>query len=84
MPLTTNSQRNMQCCCRETDSRGKEQRAVHQAAVVVIVDQVILCRGLVADLRFVEGLDLHLITGVVEVDDVDIEDENSRRGDHVT
>lgn len=50
----------------------------------MVVDQVVLCRGVIADLRFVEGLKLHFITGVVEVDDVDVEDENSRRGDHIT
>lgn len=33
---------------QERDSRGKQQGAVHQAAVVVIVDEVVLLGGVVA------------------------------------
>lgn len=59
------------------DSRGEEQRAVHQRAVVVVADEVVLVGGPVAWLRPVGGPDVHCIVGVVEVDDVNVKDEHS-------
>lgn len=58
-------------------SRGEEQRAVHQRAVVVIADQVVHLGGLVTQFGPVGGLDVHAVVGVVEVDDVNVEDEHS-------
>lgn len=57
------------------DSRGKEQSPVQQSAVVVVVDEVVDGRGVVARLGSEGDVDLHLITGVMEVDDVDVEDQ---------
>ena len=69
---------------RLPDSRGEEQRAVHQRAVVVVADEVVLRRGVVAHLGFVGDLDGHRVVGVVEVDDVDVKDEDGRGRDDVT
>lgn len=66
------------------DLRGEERRAVHQRAVVVVADEVVHIGGVVAQLGFVEDLDLHGVVGVVEVDDVDVEHQHSGRGDDVT
>lgn len=61
------------CFC---DSRGEERRAVHQRAVVVVADQVVLLGGLVTRLGPVGGPDVHGIVGVVKVDDVNVKDEH--------
>lgn len=62
------------CLC---DSRGEEQRAVHQRAVVVVAHEVVHLRGVVTRLGPVGGPDVHRIAGVVEVDDVNLKDEHS-------
>lgn len=54
------------------DSRGKEQRSVHQGAVVVVVDEVVHRRGVITHFRSVLDLDVHCVVGIVEVDDVDV------------
>lgn len=54
------------------DSRGEEQSAVHQGAVVVVADEVVHLRGLVTRLRSVGDVDVHCVVGVVEVDDVNV------------
>lgn len=66
------------------DPRGKEQRAVHEGAVVVVADEVVRFCGLVTHVGSVDDLDSHRVVGVVEVDDVDVKDEHSRRRDHIT
>lgn len=48
------------------------------------MDEVVHCGGLVTHLGFVDDLDVHGIVGVVEVNDVDVKDEHSRRGDDVS
>lgn len=64
-----------------SDSRGKERRAVHQGAVVVVADEVVLRGGLLTRLWFVGDLDVHGVAGVVEVDDVDVKHQYSGRRD---
>lgn len=59
------------------DSRGKEQRAVHQGAVVVVADEVVGRGGVVTHVGLVRGVDAHRVIGVVEVDDVNVKDEHS-------
>lgn len=66
------------------DPRGKEQRPVHEGAVVVVADEVVHFCGLVTHFGSVDDLDSHSVVGVVEVDDVDVKDEHSRRRDHIT
>lgn len=66
------------------DSRGEEWRAVHQGAVVVVVDEVVHLGGHVTRLGSVGDLDADCVVGVVEVDDVDVKHQHSRRGDDVT
>lgn len=66
------------------DSRGEERCAVHQGAVVVVVDEVVQPGGLVTHFGFVGDLDVHFVVGVVEVDDVNVKHQHSRRGDDVT
>lgn len=50
----------------------------------MVADEVVHLCGVVAQLGFVEDLDVHGVVGVVEVDDVDVEHQHSRRGDDVT
>lgn len=50
----------------------------------MVVDEVVHLGGVVAELRFVEDLDVHGVVGVVEVDDVDVEHQHSGGGDDVT
>lgn len=67
-------------CSKQTcfyDSRGEEQGAVHQCAVVMVAHKVVLLGGLITRLRPVGGPDVHGIVGVVEVDDVNVKDEHS-------
>lgn len=59
------------------DSRGEEQRAVHQGAVVVVADKVVHLGGLITHLGSVGDLDVQGVVGVVEVDDVKVEHEHS-------
>lgn len=56
--------------------RGKEQSPVQQSAVVMVADQVVQSRGVVAHFRFVGDLELHFVAWVVEVDDVDVKDQD--------
>lgn len=65
---------NLQCL---GDSRGEEQRAIHQGAVVVVADEVVHLGGLITHLRSVGGLDVQGVVGVVEVDNVKVEHEHS-------
>lgn len=69
---------------RVGDSRGKERRAVHQGAVVVVADEVVRRRGFVTRCGFVCDGDAHCVVGVVEVDDVNVEHKHSRTGDDIT
>lgn len=62
---------------RLRDSRGEEQRAVHQGAVVVVADQVVHLGGLITQFGSVGDLDVQGVVGVVEVDDVKVEHEHS-------
>lgn len=64
-------------------SRGVQQGAVHQGAVVAILNQVVRLTGGVAFLRLVGNFNVHRVFGVVEVDDVNVEDEHSGAGDEV-
>lgn len=57
-------------------SRGEQQCAVHQGAVVVVADEVVHLCGVVAHLGSVGDVDAHGVVGVVEVDDVDVEHEH--------
>lgn len=66
------------------DSRGEERRAVHQRAVVVVAYKVVHTGGLVTHLGSVSDLDLHCVIGVVEVDDMNVKHQHSRRRDDVT
>lgn len=42
----------------------------------MVVDEVVDSRGVVARLGSEGDVDLHLITGVMEVDDVDVKDQS--------
>lgn len=59
------------------DSRGEEWRAIHQGAVVVVVDEVVLPGGLVTHFGFVGDLDFYRVVGVVEVDNVNVKHQHS-------
>lgn len=65
-------------------SRGVQQGAVHQGAVVAVLDQVVSLAGVAALLRPVGNLDLHGVFGVVEINDVDVKDENGRAGNEIS
>jgi len=64
-------------------SRGVEQGAVHQRAVVAVLDDVVRLAGPVAQRGLVGHPDLHRVLGVVEVDDVDVKDQYCGTGDEV-
>lgn len=65
-------------------SRGVEQGAVHQGAVVTVLDQVVHLTGQVALLGLAGHLDLNEVFRVVEVDNVDVEDQDGRARDEVS
>lgn len=65
-------------------SRGVQQGAVHQGAVVSVLDQIVSLAGVAALLRLVGNLDLHGVFGVVEIDDVNVKDENGRAGNEIS
>ncbi len=58
------------------DSRGEERRAVHQGAVVVVVDEVVHPSGFVTRLGSVGDLDVHCVVGVVEVDNLNVKHQH--------
>lgn len=66
------------------DSRGEQQGAVHEGAVVMVVDEVVHLAGLVAVLRLRDDLDGDVVLGVVEVNDVHVKDQYGRAGDVLT
>lgn len=59
-------------------SRGVQQGAVHQGAIVAIVNQIVRLAGGAAFPRLVGNLDVDRVFGVVEVDDVDVKDQHGR------
>lgn len=65
-------------------SRGVQQGAVHQGAVVSILDQIVGFAGVAALWRLVGDADLHGVFRVVEVNDVNVKDQNGRAGDEVS
>lgn len=64
-------------------SRGVQQGAVHQRAVVAVLDDVVLLTDPGAQGGLVGHPDLHRVLRVVEVDDVDVEDQHRGAGDEV-
>lgn len=66
------------------NSRGEERRPVHQGAVVVVADEVVHFGGVVADVGSVGDLHLDGVAGVVEVNDVDVEDQHRRWRNDIT
>ena len=69
------------CRARCGDLRGEQQGAVHEGAVVVVVDEVVGVAGLVANLWLGDDLHGDVVLGVVEVDDVHVKDQHGRAGD---
>lgn len=65
-------------------SRGVEQSAVHQGAVVAILDQIVRFAGVAALRRLARDADLHGVIGVVEINDVNVKDEHGRAGDEIS
>lgn len=65
-------------------SRGVQQGAVHQGAVVSVLDQIVSLAGVTALLRLVGNPDLHGVFGVVEINDVDVKDEDGRAGNEIS
>ena len=63
------------------NSRGADGRPVQQAGVVVALDEVALLAQQAAGVGLVAAGDLHRVRGVVEVDHMDVEDQDSRAGD---
>lgn len=59
-------------------SRGVQQGAVHQGAIVTVVDQIVSFTGRVAFLRLVGDFNLNMVFGVVEINDVNVKDQHSR------
>lgn len=64
--------------------RGEEVCAVQHGAVVVVLDEVVGAGGLVALLGFEGAHNLHDVSGVVEVNHVDIKDEHCRARNALT
>lgn len=65
-------------------SRGVQQGAVHQGAIITISDQVVSFTGPSAFLRLVGNFNLDRIFGVVEVNDVNVKDQHSRARNEVS
>lgn len=66
------------------NSRGEERRPVHQGAIVVVADEVVQLGGLIAGFRPVGDLHVDGVTGVVEVNDEDVENQHRRRRNDIT
>lgn len=66
------------------NSRCKEQCAVQQWAVVVVLNEVIHLTGFITHLRFMQDLHLHRIFDIVEVYHVDVKDQYGRTWDVLT
>ncbi len=64
-------------------SRGVQQGAVHQGAIVTILNQIVSFAGRAAFLRLVGNFNLDLVFGVVEINDVNVKDEHSRARNEV-
>lgn len=75
----------MQCSRMNSrgSSRGVEQCAVHQGAIVTILNQVVGFTGFTAVLRLVGHFNLDRVFRVVEVNDVNVKDQHSRSRDEV-
>lgn len=65
-------------------SRGVQQGAIHQGAVVAILDKIVCFAGVAALRRLVGDANLHGVLGVVEINDVNVKDENGRAGDEIS
>lgn len=65
-------------------SRGVQQGAVHQGAIVTIVNQIIGFTDRAALRGLVGHFDLDRVFGVVEVNDVNVKDQNGRARDEVS
>lgn len=63
--------------CERGNSRREELGAIHQGTVVVVADEVPVLACDIAVLRPEEGLNLHWVLGVVEVDDMDVKYKDS-------
>lgn len=64
-------------------SRGVQQGAVHQGAVVTVLKQVISFTGHAALLRLVGNFNLDGVFWVVEINNVNVKDQHSRARDEV-
>ena len=65
-------------------SRGVQQGAVHQGAIITIVYQVVRFTGPFAFLRLVGNFNIDRVLWVVEIDDVNVEDQHSRGRNEVS
>lgn len=66
------------------NSRGEERRPVHQGAVVVVADEVVQLGGFIAGFGPVGDPHVDGVTGVVEVNDEDVENQHRRRRNDIT
>lgn len=65
-------------------SRGVQQGAVHQGAIVTILNQIVSFTGHAALLRLVGNFNLDLVFGVVEINDMNVKDQHSRARNEVS
>lgn len=65
-------------------SRGVQQGAVHQGAIITILNQIVSFTGHAALLRLVDNFNLDLVFGVVEINDMNVKDQHSRARDEVS
>lgn len=76
----------MQCSRRNSRgrSRGVQQGAVHQGAIVTVLNQVVSVTGHAAFPRLVGDFNLDCVFGVVEINDVNVKDQNSRARNEIS
>lgn len=65
-------------------SRGIQQGAFHQGAIITIMNQIVGFTGHAALLRFVGSFNLDWVFGVVEINDMNVKDEHSRARNEVS
>lgn len=65
-------------------SRGVQQGAVHQGAIVAVLNQIVSFTSHVTLLRLMGNFDIDWIFWVVEINDVNVKDEHSRSRNEVS
>lgn len=65
-------------------SRGVQQGAIHQGTIISIQNQVVSFTGHFAVVRLVGNFDVDRVFRVVEINDVNVKDQNSRARNEVS